>query len=159
VTGTDTTEPCLLIAFDSFHGSVPWSDSRIGCRRPLLQTSSPASYGQHKPNSMACVSFKTVSPCGFTPGASRRSVCQMCARFRGNNRKVRANPQSTGCYPASSPRTRPITPVESIRDLPGSWYLRPRRRRAQLVNICRRCRKAAFRCVVVLQLMRDPESR
>jgi hypothetical protein len=36
-------------------------------RRPLLQTSSPASYEQPKPNSMARVSFKTVSRCGFTP--------------------------------------------------------------------------------------------
>jgi serine phosphatase RsbU (regulator of sigma subunit) len=45
-------------------------------RRPLLQTSSPASYEQPKPNSMACVSFKTVSACGFTPAA------QCCARSR-----------------------------------------------------------------------------
>jgi hypothetical protein len=32
-----------------------------------------------------------------------------------------------------SPRTRPITSVESIPDLPGSWYQRPRRRRGQLL--------------------------
>jgi hypothetical protein len=38
VTGTDTTKPCLRIAFDSFHGSVPWSDSRIG----RLSTGTPA---------------------------------------------------------------------------------------------------------------------
>jgi hypothetical protein len=36
-------------------------------RRPLLQTSSPANNEQPKPNSMARVSFKSVSPRGVTP--------------------------------------------------------------------------------------------
>lgn len=40
-------------------------------RRPLLQTSSPASYEGSNFNSMARVSFKTVSPRGFTPVPSR----------------------------------------------------------------------------------------
>ena len=40
-------------------------------RRPLLQTSSPASNEQPKPNSMARVSFKSVSPRGVTPGFQR----------------------------------------------------------------------------------------
>ncbi len=48
-------------------------------RRPLLQTSSPASNERPKPNSMARVSFKTVSRCGFTPFGDLSKVCHWCA--------------------------------------------------------------------------------
>jgi hypothetical protein len=39
-------------------------------RRPLLQTSSPASDARTKLQPMAHVSFKTVSACGVTPTTS-----------------------------------------------------------------------------------------
>ena len=47
---------------------------------------------------------------------------------------LRLSPRQSKVYlPVPSPRTRPLTPVESIRTLPGSWYQRPRRRRGQLL--------------------------
>jgi len=60
--------------------------------RPLLQTSSPASNERPKPNSMARVSFKTVSRCGFTPWVhpitTAEKVCRrMCRTLRADVRQ------------------------------------------------------------------------
>src|SRR5438874_1450822 len=62
----------------SRNGPKPF-DSIRQQSRPLLQTSSPASIERPKPNSMARVSFKTVSRCGFTPKDSpHRTVPKLC---------------------------------------------------------------------------------
>ena len=84
-TANDSQPPTLPYNDFSANGNYPLyfvsqPKGALHKRRPLLQTSSPASYEYSSFKSMARVSFKTVSRCGFTPTSSSHRLCQNCVR-------------------------------------------------------------------------------